>query len=73
MGIMTIGLTIVKSRVSWTVITAWTTSGAYHRHRNQSEAKQSGFKKTLPFRFPLLKIVVLDWFMVISYPFLWSI
>ena len=34
---------------------------------------KSGVKKTLPFRFPLLKIVVLDWFMVISSHFLWSI
>ena len=33
----------------------------------------SGVKKTPPFRFPLLKIVVLDWFMVISSLFLWSI
>ena len=32
----------------------------------------SGLKKTGPFRFLLLKSVVLDWFMVSSCPFRWS-
>ena len=33
---------------------------------------RSGLKKTKPFRFPLLKSVVLDFFMVSSFVFLWS-
>ena len=32
----------------------------------------SGLKKTRPFRFPLLKSVVLDWFMASSCLFRWS-